>query len=575
MKQGLLFISMLFVILSSCSKNHRDHLIEETLTIVADKSMLQADGIDVVTFAVIDQVQKDVTSEVQIKANGELLQGNTLTTTQDGVYEIVATKGKVVSNTLKITALKKEVKLLLEIDKEVILANGSDKVTFSVKKSDGTDVTTLAQVLVNGITIDGNTYATETPGAYRAKARYDGMETPEVSFRANEVKSINLLVDNVNLVVGEKDVVIFSVKAKSGEDLTDASVIYINDKAIEGYSYKFEQAGSYTAYALHEDVKSNIVAIEVKMPEQYGLSIQATKHTLLADGIDAISLSCLSTLDNGKDVTRDAKFYVNGQELESNYLRTTTAGTFSIVAKYNGYTSNNITITTADKPTLTPHVYVEDFTALWCRFCPRFLFVMEDAAKDPRILPMVLHGGGDRFATRDEDVIGRFLGVSGYPTVIVNRRPHNRLSGSTTSAILSHLPSSTPVGVALEVKEDGSRVRAVAHIYSQDNIDDALCIAMLYENGLVADQSNTVFPELGNPIVNMVHNHVYRTSYYTQKLSGEPIRLKAGVVLKKEFDFEIKPGWNAKNLGVVVLITQKDHSVINGQRADVRGVAGY
>ncbi len=573
MKKGLLFISILLILLSSCSKNRRDNLMEETLTITSDKTTLMADGTDMITFSVTNRAQKDITSDVQIKVNDEELKGNTFTTTKEGIYEVVASMGKIVSNTLKITAQKKEVKLQIKVDKEVILANGNDKVTFTVMKADGTDVTAHAQIMVNGITLSSNTYVTNKPGEYKAKAFYENDESPEIRFLANEEKDINLISDNVNFVLGENDKITFTVKEKSGEDLTKESTIYINEKPIQGNVYQFTEVGTYSAYAIYKGNYSNNLTIEVKAPTQYGLTITASKSTFLADGVDAVNFICINTLDDNKDLTKEVKFYANGKELESNYLKTTTVGTFNVTAKYQKYTSNNVTVKTDDKLSLTPHVYAEDFTALWCQYCPRYLFMMEKAGKDLRILPAAIHSG-DKFETQEAKIIGNFLKVEGYPTVIVNRHPMRKLSSNSISALLKYLPATAPVGVALEVKENGSRVHAVAHIYSKENMDDVSCVAILYENGLIGDQNNSVYPEYGNPIKDMVHNHVYRTSHNGQTW-GEAIKLKAGNVQKKEFDFEIKSGWNAKNLGVIVLITKKDRTVINGQRADVNSAAGY
>ncbi len=573
MKKGLLFISILLILLSACSKNRRDNLMEETLTITSDKATLMADGTDMVTFSVTNRTQKDITSDVEIKVNEEVLQGNTFTTIKEGVYEVVATKGKIVSNTLKITAQKKEAKLQIQVDKEVFLANSSDKVTFTVKKIDGTDITDRAKIMVNGIMLSGNTYVTGKPGEYKAKALYENDESPEITFFANEVKDINLIADNVSLVLGEKDKITFTVKEKSGEDLTKESVIYINDKAIQGNVYQFTEVGTYFAYAQYKGNLSNNLTIEVKAPTQYGLTITAAKNTFLADGVDAVNFICINTLDNNKDLTKEVKFYANGKELKSDFLKTTTAGTYNVTAKFNSYTSNSVTVKTDTKLVPTPHVYAEDFTALWCQYCPRFLFMMEKAGKDLRILPMAIHSG-DKFETKEVKTIGTFLKVEGYPTVIVNRHPMYKLSSNSVSAILKYLPATSPVGVALEVTENGSSVHAVAHIYSQNDMEDISCVAILYENGLIGDQTNSVYPEYGNPIKDMEHNHVYRTSHEGQTW-GESITLKAGKVLKKEFDFDIKSGWNAKNLGVTVLITKKDRTVINGQRANVNSAAGY
>lgn len=79
-------------------------------------------------------------------------------------------------------------------------------------------------------------------------------------------------------------------------------------------------------------------------PTASTLSLSSTKTSILANGEDAAQLSVYFS-GTQKDVTAEAELFANDKPLSTSEFTTTTPGSYTIKATYNGVTSNTITIT--------------------------------------------------------------------------------------------------------------------------------------------------------------------------------------------------------------------------------------
>ncbi len=564
--------ALLLLLLCACSKNN---LNDTTISIAlkADKEMMLANGNDKVTFTVTDQTGADRTSQSEIKVNGEAIQGNTFTTTEEGDYVAVAVYKSATSNEVKIQANAAK-QLLLTADKATILANGTDEITFAVTDADGNNVTDMAKIKVNGIQIAGNTYVATQPGEYKAIAMYDEQLSNELIFQANKPEAIILAADKVVIENTGEDKVTFTVTKPNGTDITKESKITINDKEIEGNTYTTTEVGSHYAIATWNGNKSNSIVIKSKEPTKYGLAIILSKPAFVCDNIDMVTFTCLNTLDNNNDLTDETTFYVDGKAIEGNFLQASAPGEFIITAKYKTYEAPAVKVTAQKEFVATPKVFAEDFTGTWCPYCPRCIFMLNDAIKTGKAVGLGMHVGNDPFATADANKLANFLAVEGFPTIVIDRDKTKHISGGTASTITNHQKKEVGVGIALSAKIEGNNIVATARFMSNKSYLDANCVVILAENKLIADQANAVYPELGNPIKDMEHNHVYRMSH-NNKIFGEPFPITAGQDATKTFTFAAKSEYKKENCEVIVLITNKDHTVINAQRVEVGKKTGY
>ncbi|MBO5901982.1 MAG: hypothetical protein J6Q36_06180 [Alistipes sp.] len=73
------------------------------------------------------------------------------------------------------------------------------------------------------------------------------------------------------------------------------------------------------------------------------ITLSASKTSLKANGSDSVTFTVKT--DNGTTVTDSCEIYVNDINLSGTTFSTYTAGSYSVYAKYNGVTSNTITLT--------------------------------------------------------------------------------------------------------------------------------------------------------------------------------------------------------------------------------------
>lgn len=568
--------TFVMLLLFGCSKNEPNDA-PTSITLKTDKTMVLADGNDKVTFSVVDQTGADLTSSAEIRVDGKAIQGNTFSTTKEGFHTAVATYKSVTSNEVTFQSnIAKQ--LVLTADKATILANGVDKTTFTVTDADGNDVTTKAKIKVNGILISGNTYVATQSGEYKAVAILGDQLSNEVIIQANKPEAITLAADKVVILNTGEDVVTFTVTKPDGTDITKESKIMVNDKEIEGNTFTTTEVGAYYVKATWSGNKSNSIVIRAKAPTQYGLAIILSKLTFVCDNIDMVTFTCLNTLDNNNDLTDETTFYVDGKAIEGNFLQASVPGEFIITAKYETYEAPAVKVTAQKEFLATPKVFAEDFTGTWCPYCPRCIFMLNDAVKTGKAVGLGMHLDGkyskDPFSTKAGYELYSFLNVDGMPTIVIDRDKTKQISGGTASTITNYQKQEVGVGIAMSAKIEGNNIVATARFMSNKSYPDANCVVILAENKLIADQANGVYPDLGNPIKDMEHNHVYRMSH-NGKLFGEPFPITAGQDVTKTFTFAPKSEYKKENCEVIVLITNKDHTVINAQRVEVGKKTGY
>jgi thiol-disulfide isomerase/thioredoxin len=84
----------------------------------------------------------------------------------------------------EITPTPVALSITISADKTIILADGKDLCTLTVKDNTGKDITSLCQFSSNSIPMAGNTFATTTLGKYEIKARYNSIESGTVVIEA-------------------------------------------------------------------------------------------------------------------------------------------------------------------------------------------------------------------------------------------------------------------------------------------------------------------------------------------------------------------------------------------------------
>lgn len=74
--------------------------------------------------------------------------------------------------------------ITISSDKTIIVVDGKDACTFTVKDNSGKEVTSQCQFFANGTSINGSTFSTTTLGKYKIKAKYNNLESNEIEIEA-------------------------------------------------------------------------------------------------------------------------------------------------------------------------------------------------------------------------------------------------------------------------------------------------------------------------------------------------------------------------------------------------------
>ena len=302
----LLFILSLFFIITSCDKT-------PIITLSVDKSEISADGKDIATFKVIStdkhNNEEDVTNNSQIFfADSKLEVGSTtFSTTEPNSYSFYATYEDAVSNNVTVTAIEVE----------------------------------------------------EEPEDPEIPEDPEDPQEPQDPEEPTE-SPIILSASKTSIANDGKDNIIFTVMQDSLE-ITSQTKIYVGDTKLKLNIFTSTTAGTYTAYAMKGELKSNEITITVEEenenpeepedpeipeePEQpepeKPITLTASTTNITANGTDAVTFT---VMQENNDVTSQSNIFINGGKLNGNKFTTYTAGTYTAYAQKNDAKSNEITI---------------------------------------------------------------------------------------------------------------------------------------------------------------------------------------------------------------------------------------
>ena len=197
-------------------------------------------------------------------------------------------------------------------------------------------------------------------------------------------------------------------------------------------------------------------------------------------------------------------------------------------------------------------IVVEDYTGMWCGWCPRALASLENAVHKyaNNIIPIAIHGGGYDEPLYCSTYYNKLKQLTGYPTLEINRRAQsnkylldtyidNDLAKLTTvevnvSAMWNE--EKTDINVSSEtifrVAQDPVNY-SLAYVITEDSLSDPNWRQANYLSG--RNQYKGFFPELDkmvdseHSIANMVFRHTAIAA--AGILSGFPSSVKPTVVV--------------------------------------------
>lgn len=233
----------------------------------------------------------------------------------------------------------------LSVDKSEILANGSDKATFTatVNGVESADIQIIA--LKDNSILSDNTFATTEPGKYQFKAIYGQESSDVVEITAKEVeKIVKLEADKSEILADNTESVTFTVKVDDVVVTENYEITNLNDNIkVEGNTFTSDVYGEFKFQAKYEGKwlsnEVTVIVNEVPVPEVKTLKITATPNRIKADGTEEAVFTVLYGED---DVTAEAEIYCTNHEgvtVEGNTFSSTTVGSYSFRARYDGQTT--------------------------------------------------------------------------------------------------------------------------------------------------------------------------------------------------------------------------------------------
>lgn len=165
----------------------------------------------------------------------------------------------------------------------------------------------------------------------------------------NQIVSLEISPDKSTLVANNQDMVVFVATAKGANNQnisTSGIEYYVNGLKADGALFTTSNPGKYTVYAKLNNVSSNIVELTAIDPaEARKVSLATTTQSIIADGSSAAIFTPTFIDEFGKNHqinSSDWTLYVNDKAVTGNTFSTSTAGSYTIVAKSNGIISNPI-----------------------------------------------------------------------------------------------------------------------------------------------------------------------------------------------------------------------------------------
>ena len=226
---------------------------------------------------------------------------------------------------------------------------------------------------------------------------------------------------------------------------------------------------------------------------------------------------------------------------------------------------------------------IEHFTGAECGWCPMGMdYIYEEYSKDPDNMVWVSNHygyGSDEYSIKGSTTIGKKLGVSGAPSISINRYKYTNSSEGIkneinyhpyfTSAVLKKQETTATSCVELERKYDAA-TRMLHVKATMKTTDEAVAGFMLTlgvtESGMLGVQADYYGPWEGWK--EFTHTHAIRV--YATAALGDTITLKNRTAVA-EYDIELDEEWVADNCEIVAWITEIDtyYPVLNAAKLPV------
>lgn len=280
--------------------------------------------------------------------------------------------------------------------------------------------------------------------------------------------------------------------------------------------------------------------------------------------------------DEGEEITENVIYFVDGEEITGNTYQSAVEGQFEIYAQFqvNGATVETETesfsvIVPKKKPV------IEDYTGTWCGYCPGVNAAIDEILTQQNNISVVAIHNGDDLSLPFEQTLRDGLEVAaGSPRARIDRTiSWGSLNNYPLNSVLDIIDTPVPTAIAIKSNISNSTLYTTISIASESDLTDKKLVVYLVEDGIERDQTNyfnndtdSPYYQLGNPIVDFVHNHTLRASL--SSILGDAIpNTPALTDVVLNYSYEIPNEFVKENLHLVVMVVAADNTAINSQNA--------
>jgi len=343
----------------------------------------------------------------------------------------------------------------------------------------------------------------------------------------------------------------YSVIATVGPNIT--TYLDNSTSANTTYTYRvnsFNAAGNSVNYTNEVTINSTL-GID-------SLVVSLSTNTVENNGWDMVTITVKDKF-TGTDVTANSSLFLNSgpypSPIASAIFYPYANGNYTVSATQGSLVSNQapLSVVTPGASAFTHKIMVEDYTSVFCGYCPREFSMLDNyTSTQPRCAWVCVHGlglGADPLAYQyDNNMEATFTAVTGYPTSIIDRK--NAAWNEDTAALTTEINKWTGLGLAITSSVNGSTITGTAQVKYNITTNKPLKIVIaIVESGSLQSQDNYYSPTGGqtpylyggkDPIPNFNEKFALRTT--STNLYGDTIPVSStfkGNVYSIPFTFNL------------------------------------
>lgn len=247
--------------------------------------------------------------------------------------------------------------IVLSADKTEIIADGQDKVNFSVILFDenGKKIDGKADLYVNESKVSKSEFTSQNTGNFTVYAKSGDVISNQLTIKVNRIpekaSKVLLVSDKETILANGMDKVKFTANVYNQYDEKMEELeakIYVNGTRVLLDEYTTKEVGNYEVYAKYEEIISNTLIIEAEFDPIRVVKVTLTpdKAKITADGMEEVKFT-VDIFDqyNEKMENQAYQIYVNKEVISGTSFKTAIAGEYEVYAEADNITSSSITIT--------------------------------------------------------------------------------------------------------------------------------------------------------------------------------------------------------------------------------------